>query len=158
MNIFVLDIDPIQAARQHCDKHAIKMILEHTQMLSTAIRVHSNDTIDTVYKKAHLNHPCSIWTSQTRANFLWLCEMTEELFKEYTKRYNKHHKSYTIFQLCKNYANLIPDGELTPFAQAMPQEYKNTDTVTAYRTYYIKDKKEFATWKLGNIPEWFKTT
>jgi hypothetical protein len=155
MNIFILSNDPKKAAQFHCDKHAIKMILEHTQMLSTAIRVHSNDTIDSVYKKAHLNHPCSIWTRKTRSNFLWLCEMTEELFQEYTKRYGKQHKSYTIFELCKNHANLIPEGEITDFAQAMPIEYKNPDPVTAYRTYYIKDKKEFATWKLGNKPDWF---
>ena len=155
MNIFILSNDPKEAAQFHCDKHAIKMILEHTQMLSTAIRVHSNDTVDTVYKKAHLNHPCSIWTRKTRNNFLWLCEMTEELFQEYTKRYGKQHKSYPIFELCKNHANLIPEGELTNFALAMPLEYKDKDPVKAYRTYYIKDKKDFATWKLGNKPDWF---
>ena len=32
---------------------------------------------------------------------------------------------------------------MTDFAQAMPIEYKNPDPVTAYRTYYIKDKKEY---------------
>jgi hypothetical protein len=155
MNIFVLDKNPKLAAQQHNDKHCIKMILEHTQMLSTAIRVHSNDTVDGVYKKAHLNHPCSIWTRKSRSNFLWLCEMTEELFQEYTRRYGKQHKTYPIFQLCRNHANLIPDGEMTEFAQAMPLEYKNPDAVTAYRTYYIKDKKEFSTWKLGNTPNWW---
>jgi hypothetical protein len=82
MNIFILDNDPIKAAQQHSDKHCVKMILEHTQMLSTAIRVHSNDTVEGVYKMAHLNHPCSKWTRQTRNNFNWLCEMTEELFQE----------------------------------------------------------------------------
>jgi len=155
MNIFVLDKNPKLSAQQHNDKHCIKMILEHTQMLSTAIRVHSNDTVDGVYKKAHLNHPCSIWTRKSRSNFLWLCEMTEELFQEYTRRYGKQHKTYPIFQLCRNHANLIPDGEMTEFAQAMPLEYKNPDAVTAYRTYYIKDKKEFSTWKLGNTPNWW---
>jgi hypothetical protein len=155
MNIFILDKDPIKAARQHNDKHCVKMILEHTQMLSTAIRVHSNDTIEGVYKTAHLNHPCSIWTRQTRSNFKWLCEMTEELFQEYTRRYGKQHKSYSIFKTCEQYSHLIPEGELTPHAQAMPPEYKDSDPVKAYRTYYIKDKKEFSTWKNGNTPEWF---
>jgi hypothetical protein len=155
MNIFILDNDPIKAAQQHNDKHCIKMILEHTQMLSTAIRVHSNDTVEGVYKMAHLNHPCSKWTRQTRNNFNWLCKMTEELFQEYTRRYGKQHKSYSTFQTCKNNVNLIPDGELTPFAQAIPDEYKHTDPVTAYRTYYIKDKKEFSKWKMGNTPDWF---
>ena len=155
MNIFILDNCPIKAAQYHCDKHTIKMILEHTQMLSTAIRVHSNDTVEGVYKMAHLNHPCSKWTRQTRNNFNWLCEMTEELFQEYTRRYGKQHKSYHIFQTCRNHANIIPEGELTPHAQAMPPEYKDADPVKAYRTYYIKDKKEFSKWKMGNTPDWF---
>jgi hypothetical protein len=155
MNIFVLDKDPIKAAQQHNDKHCVKMILEHTQMLSTALRVHSNDSIDGIYKQAHLNHPCSKWVRETRSNFLWLCEMTEELFKEYTRRYSKNHKSYDTFITCKNNSKYIPTGELTNHPQAMPEEYKNPDPVIAYRTYYLNDKKEFSTWKMGNIPEWW---
>ena len=155
MNIFVLSENPAEAAQFHNDKHCVKMILEHTQMLSTAIRVCSNDSIDDVYKRAHLNHPCSIWTRKTRSNFNWLCEMTQELFQEYTKRYNKEHKSYSIFNICRNNVNLIPEGELTQFAQAMPDEYKNPDPVKAYRTYYLNDKKEFSKWKLGNVPYWW---
>ncbi len=155
MNIFVLDQDPIKAAQFHCDKHSIKMILEHCQMLSTALRVHSNDSLDGIYKQAHLNHPCSKWVRETKANFLWLCEMTEELFQEYTRRYGKHHKSYSVFEVCKNHANFIPEGELTNFAQAMPIEYKNPDPVKAYRTYYLNDKRDFATWKMGNVPHWW---
>lgn len=38
MNIFVLDISPAEAAKAHCDKHAVKMILEYAQLLSTAHR------------------------------------------------------------------------------------------------------------------------
>jgi len=155
MNIFVLDQDPIKAAQYHCDKHCVKMILEHTQMLSTAVRVLSNDTVDGIYKIAHLNHPCSKWVRAARKNFLWLCEATEELFQEYTRRYGKQHKSYTIFQICRNYASLIPEGEMTLHPQAMPEEYKDKDPVKAYRTYYLKDKKEFSTWKMGNTPDWW---
>ena len=155
MNIFILDKSPTQAARFHSDKHCIKMILEHTQLLSTAIRIHSNDTVEGVYKIAHKNHPCTIWTRQTRSNFKWLCEMTEELFKEYTRRYGKQHKSYSVFKICQQNSHIIPEGGLTNFAQAMPPEYKDTDPVKAYRTYYIKDKKEFSKWKMGNTPDWF---
>lgn len=155
MNIFILDQNPIKAAQYHNDKHTIKMILEHTQMLSTAIRICSNDKVEGIYKIAHINHPCSKWTRETRSNFLWLCEMTEELFQEYTRRYNKNHKSYDTYIKCRNNANYIPIGYITPFAQAMPEEYKDKDPVKAYRTYYLKDKKEFSKWKLGNIPDWW---
>jgi hypothetical protein len=155
MNIFVLDKDPIKAAQYHCDKHCVKQVLESCQMLSTAIRVCSNDKVEGIYKTAHLNHPCSKWVRQTRSNFLWLCEITEELFKEYTRRYSKNHKSYDTFITCKNNSKYIPTGELTNHPQAMPEEYKNPDPVIAYRTYYLNDKKDFSTWKMGNIPEWW---
>jgi hypothetical protein len=155
MNIFILSNSPQEAAKFHCDKHNIKMILEHCQLLSSALNIHSNNTIEGTYKTTHINHPCTIWARQTKANFLWLCEMTEELFQEYTRRYGKHHKSYSVFQVCRNHANLIPEGELTAFAQAMPEQYRNSDAVTAYRTYYLNEKKDFCKWKNGNIPFWW---
>jgi hypothetical protein len=36
----------------------------------------------------------------------------------------------------------------------MPEQYKNVDPVIAYRTYYINDKKDFATWK-NKVPDWW---
>jgi hypothetical protein len=155
MNIFVLDQDPVKAAQYHCDKHLVKMILESCQLLSTAVNFHSNNLMEGTYKTTHINHPSTIWTRQTRGNFDWLVQMTEELFIEYTRRYGKHHKSYPIFKRCKDCREVIPEGELTPFALAMPDEYKNQDAVVAYRTYYLNDKKDFAKWKMGNIPHWW---
>lgn len=39
MNIFFLSDDPFVAARMHCDKHLVKMIVETAQLLSTAHRL-----------------------------------------------------------------------------------------------------------------------
>ena len=39
MNIFFLHRDPRIAARYHCDKHVIKMIIESAQMLYCAHRL-----------------------------------------------------------------------------------------------------------------------
>ena len=36
MNIFILHEDPKEAAIMHCERHILKMIIEHTQMLATA--------------------------------------------------------------------------------------------------------------------------
>jgi hypothetical protein len=44
---------------------------------------------------------------------------------------------------------------LTPFALAMPDQYKVDDFVQSYRNYYIGEKKGFATWKNREIPYWF---
>lgn len=39
MNIFALDDDPQVAAKMHCDKHIVKMIIEYAQLMSTAHRL-----------------------------------------------------------------------------------------------------------------------
>jgi len=45
---------------------------------------------------------------------------------------------------------------LTKFAQAMPEEYRTDDVVTAYQTYYKKDKSGIATWKRREVPSFMK--
>lgn len=45
---------------------------------------------------------------------------------------------------------------MTPFAQAMPDQYKHQNAVIAYRQYYLGEKARFAKWKCGNIPLWFQ--
>ena len=59
MNIFYLDKDPQQAAKYHCDKHVVKMILESAQMLCTVVNEISGGQV-TPYKSTHKNHPCKI--------------------------------------------------------------------------------------------------
>jgi hypothetical protein len=50
----------------------------------------------------------------------------------------------------------ITEGELTPFPQAMPNEYKNpNDAVAAYRDYVIHEK-HYAKWDKGvDKPVWW---
>ena len=50
----------------------------------------------------------------------------------------------------------IPLNEFTEPTQAMPDDVKVVgDSITAYRQYYIKHKKGFATWKKDRQPEWY---
>lgn len=91
MNIFILDESPAKAAEYHADKHVVKMIVEHNQMLSTAV-ILAGGPSEGLYKIAHKNHPCTVWTRESRENFIWLCDLTVNLFKEYGKRYGKEHK------------------------------------------------------------------
>jgi hypothetical protein len=152
MNIFVLDPNPVTAAIQQLDKHVVKMPLESAQMLCSALIAHGTE--DTPYRKAHPNHPCTLWAAQTRANFLWLVKHGVSLSEEYTRRYGKRHKSQDVIEWCAAQADTIPAGEQTTFAQAMPEQYKNSDAVTAYRQYYMGEKRAIATWK-QNRPVWF---
>lgn len=152
MNIFILDKDPKKAAKQQIDKHIVKMPLESAQMLCTALSSHGQSA--TPYKPTHKKHPCTIWASQNKANFNWLVEHGIALCEEYTSRYGKRHKCQDVIEWCSRNSSIIPEGGLTEFAQAMPDEYKSKDSVLAYRKYYKGEKSRIATWK-QNKPSWY---
>lgn len=143
MNIFVLSVDPVLAAMYQCDKHVVKMALETAQMLSTIA--------GGPYKPTHAKHPCTIWAGTTWHNFEWLREHGMALCREYSYRYNKRHKCQSIIENVST--PKLPSG-LTPFAQAMPDEYRDDDAVAAYRRYY--HSKTFAKWTRRNVPSWWR--
>ena len=153
MNIFVLDKDPKIAATMLCDKHVVKMIVETAQMLCTIAHGLGNTSVP--YKSTHKNHPCTLWAAKSRENWNWLLEHGIEMSAEYTRRYGRVHKSLAVIQWCSNIPNLPPHSALTPFAQAMPIQYKNDCAVTAYRSYYEGEKAGFAKWKT-TPPAWWK--
>lgn len=198
MNIFVLSTDPREAARDHCDKHVVKMILEYGQMLSTAHRLldgkltvatddlnrikpkkfwllegeyleveeRYDEDVGAVYKwvvrnakmyqVAHVNHPCSVWARENHSNYRWLFDLFEALIAEYARRYGKDHSTSRILPNLFARPRNIPWGNLTPFALAMPEEYKHENAVEAYRHFYVGTKARFAKWKNTPVPDWFK--
>ena len=156
MNIFALDHDPNTAATYHCDKHVIKMILETAQLLSTAVHTHATHVhreladVGYAYKPTHRNHPCAVWARETRGNFEWLCELGFALVQEHVLRYapKRTHKSLNVIGfLSARGACRMPSGACTPFAQAMPPQYKGTDSVIAYHRYYAGEKRLIATYR-----------
>lgn len=170
MNIFVLSLDPVQAAQMQCDKHVPKMLLESTQLLCNAID-HGMDQLPSalslregkgVYKKAHLGHPCSKWTLESRHNWLWLLAHAFALLEEYKFRFqNKSHKCEEMLLWLSDHKEGItlemPDtAGMTPFALAVGDEYKTRLTaVLAYRDFYRATKARFAKWQKGRpAPEW----
>jgi hypothetical protein len=58
----------------------------------------------------------------------------------YTRRYRKEHKSGQLLPWLAKAPNNIAQSAMTPFAQAMPDKYKNECAVKAYRDYYLGDK------------------
>lgn len=174
MNIFVLDKDPSIAAEMMCDKHVVKMILESCQLLSTAHHVLDGQetVVDTgkrkfktfvcpvkdICKATMINHPCTIWTRASRRNYAWLWEHATALCGEYTDRYGKiHAMEKMLMGPLNNIPVNINTNGLTPFAQAMPEQYRHTDAVVAYRNYYLGEKARFAKWRNGNVPRWWLT-
>jgi len=150
MNIFVLSKDPQEAARFHCNKHVVKMILESSQMLCTSHWMHLLESkgkkltdfkrvrdaqqwlfentpkeAQPPWKMSHVRHPCTIWTNKNISNYMWHLNLCESLLTEYTLRYKKNHKSEVVAKwLRKNIPVNIESAELTNFVVCMKDEYK----------------------------------
>lgn len=182
MNIFILSEEPREAARMMCDKHINKMIIEAAQMLCTAHRmldgqverrasksgkrmvnywVHPNSNLEaTLYKAVHHHHPCTVWTMETKSNYIWHYEHMVGLTDEFEHRYGKEHMTkLKLIDTLKHAPDNIKDSGLTPFAQAMshyPDCKVEGDAVSAYRNYYHA-AKDFAVWNKGRpSPSWWQ--
>jgi hypothetical protein len=100
---------------------------------------------------------------QSKENFMWTLQLVEAMHEEWKFRYNhppeKMHNSFILATYLKKYApssNKFPNIGLTPFALAMPKEYKCDDPVESYRRYYQStDKKRIASWKKREKPNWY---
>ena len=153
MNIFYLDKCPYKAAELQYNKHVVKMILESAQMLCTAHH-HYNLFTDVPYKKAHYNHPSTIWCRQNKNHYRWLYNHMIGLGEEYRARYGKTHLSITK---CKGplftYPVDMPNGPFEQPPQCMPDEYKDKCSLQAYWNYYIGDKKQIANLKTEQLYE-----
>jgi hypothetical protein len=176
MNIFALSSDPFEAAQMLCDKHCIKMIVETAQLLSTAHRVLDGESytdktsngrniqrwrltngMETqLYKATHVNHPSAVWARESTSNYIWLFSHFEGLCDEYTLRYNKIHLTdEKLRNILYNIPVNIRRGNLTSMPLAMPDKYKSSHYVDAYRRYYVGEKANFAKWTKRSVPEWF---
>lgn len=165
MNIFALSECPIEAAQMCVDKHATKMPLETLQLLGAALRRHGASDKDmpltkagTPLRETHRNHPVTLWTGQTRANFEWAALHGIALSEEYTHRYGRRHFCQDGIELLLTQKARIPDGPLLSFFPAMPDFCKVDDPVQSYRNYYLLDKKFNikCEWTKRNPPEWWQ--
>jgi hypothetical protein len=148
MNIFVLHSDPHAIARHYCDIHLRKMMVEHVQLLCSAM---PEDIAP--YKRTHYNHPCSKWVRASASNWEWLNSLTWSMGHEYFNRFGKRHKSSITRESISSWNPFehLPYIGLTPWAMAMPDEYKlgyydgdECDLVIAsYRRYYAAKLRDF---------------
>ena len=176
MNIFYLHKDPIKNAEYHCDKHIVKMATEYCQLLSTAHRVldgqmylgktKNNRNIkrwllpdereDILMKASHVNHPSNIWVRESKENYMELYFIYMATLAEYTYRYGKIHGSSKASMILQRPPKNLVSSTNTELTQAMPDYCKiKNDPISAYRNYYIKEKKDFVSWKNRSIPEWY---
>lgn len=186
MNIFILSLDPVEAAQMQCDKHVPKMLVESGQMLSTTHRVldgkltrrpsksgktmvkywdlyEGADDLEAellYYKAVHVGHPCTKWTMESDSNYRWHWEHMKALANEYTYRYGKIHKTERelLWQIQSPPRN-IPKGPMTDFKLAMKAnpECMFDDPVKSYRAFYQTKQYRFPmVWTKRPVPEWFQ--
>jgi hypothetical protein len=172
MNIFAVHEDPYLAATMLPDKHIVKMPLECCQMLSIVYSkwylnlgavFKADGTPYATEKGAFRNHPCTQWVAKDRHNIHWLLQHAIGLCEEYTYRYDKIHsceKSIRVAALLAPYG--CPEKH-TPFARAMPDEWKQDtfiDTITAYRRYVSSKPWVFDNYlrKPDRRPDWIVST
>lgn len=176
MNIFFLSKDPELCAREHVDKHVVKMILEYGQMMSTAHRVLDGEPYlaktvnnrniqrwklpdereDIIWKASHVKHKSNLWLRSSKDHYFWVHDLWLCLLEEYSFRYSKVHSAIRMKDWFKVSPNNIPNvGWVSDPPPAMPDEYKVSDTIESYRNYYRGDKRSFAAWKNRAAPVWF---
>ena len=154
MNIFYINPDPITAAQELADDHIRKMQIESAQMCCTA---HWETGGTAPYKRAHKNHPSTIWTRQSIQHYRWLVKHGLEICSEFEKRYGKVHATKQVLLWCQDNEPSLPNNEFTEPPQCMPEEFRKENTVEAYKNFYINDKvkvKQLDWKKLNNKPEW----
>jgi len=187
MNIFVLDYDPVKAAQAMDCVRVPKMVTESAQMMASALRRHgaTDDMMPLTkagkpYKGGYHHHPCTVWAGDTRANFKWLAHHAEALLDEYYHRFGKVHACHNPIYQMSSMSKMIPEGDLTPFALAMPDEYRPNhiplretrygrfhnkgethataeEAVQAYRRYYHSkaDSKGGVHYRHTSPPDWW---
>jgi len=171
MNIFVTDESPIKSAQVLPDKHIVKMPLECCQMLSIVASEKwgrgygdlpkADGTPYATEKGAFRNHPCTIWAKESPANARWLILHGLALCEEYSNRYAKIHSCLHTLAHANKIFPLDPAhySKMTPFARAMPEEYKLDESISTFDAYkmYIASKPwvKFNYIKMPNRkPDW----
>lgn len=154
MNVFVLDEDMKKSAEYTCNKHVVKMITEHTQLLCSAYYFCNMDNYSP-YKLSHQNHPIAKWVRYSLSNWIWLRDYTLILYDEYKYRYN--NRNHKAGEICKSL--IIPNIEDKGFIKmpcSMPDIYKEDSVVQSYRNYYIGEKQHILQYTKRDIPYWIK--
>ena len=150
MNIFWLSMDLERCAQMPTKSHISKMPTEMVQMLCTAHWTHGNDA---PWMPAYHHHPCTIWVAQTVENYRIAWNLGYQLFKEFRYRRDKMHGSEPIFFAVRCAPPALTARGYTKFPQAMPDQYKHHDVITAYRDYYVGEKQHLFDWECRPVPQ-----
>ena len=107
MQIFFLDRNPVKAARalRH-PSYPGKMLVEATQLLSTALRAHGR-VDERLCSSFNPSHPCAVWAADSKANFLWLLAHARELGNIHTAYLRARCKRCMFFKTASKHASIL---------------------------------------------------
>ena len=168
MNIFAVNDDPRVAAIELPDKLIPKMIVESTQMLSTAHRVLDGDAgadAKGLYKKAYENHPSCVWVREDAMNYWWLWMHALTLSEEYKWRFTDEtgvaaHKTVPVIHALQELPVNIPANKdtswevLADLPLCMPDQYKQEGS--DHRMYAMESYQQFVTQDKPYMQDVFK--
>lgn len=172
-----------QQAHYHIDKHVVKMIAESVQMLVTSLSFHAN--YDSMIGKlaaapqlssslpckplsaSMTKHPCTVWTCSYIEHTNYLACLALQLCHEHQYRYplSAQHAYMPWLEALVTELTRLGFGPAYDLPEKFAVAVKDVDkrsTATShlaaldtYRSYYVRDKRDFATWKKRLKPIWF---
>lgn len=165
MNLFILNRVPEQAARDNCDAHVRKIILEAVEMMGYAYNKGEFSPLPWLHAKGrHYSHPMSIWVRENRRNFDWTLRHAYGLCEEFTYRSAEKKQHAYLKNIDWIAANIpianLPDEPQTDwprcFGKFREEVGESGDAVYDYRRYYMIGKRHLAQWTKRPIPEWYR--
>jgi hypothetical protein len=105
----------------------------------------------------HANHGSAVWARTSKVNYDWLFQLYKSLNDEFNYRWGKDHACWLNWHnfLASPPKNISTIGDFTEPPQMMPDAYKNSSAIEAYREFYRRDKSTFATWSTRESPSWY---
>jgi hypothetical protein len=159
VNIFAIEgdettgkVDWYKSGRTQDNLRTVKMLLESTQLLSSAMHLNG---MQGCYKLNHAKHPSTIWTAESSDNWVNLYIHAMALNQEYEERFGKEHKCKAKLVEMQNSVDLkkFSSAVATPLRLAMPDEFKSNNIVKSYRDFYSTKPK--MRYPKDKIPDWF---
>lgn len=154
MNIFLPYKDIQSNVEALDDKRLNKMILEHAQLMATAVNLSGGQC---TYKSTHKNHPCAIFCRETKGNYSYVLEYFLKMCSEYCFRTGKVHKCSFLRDEFIDGMQFIPAGPLTEFKNCTP--HKEIPIHDAYKTTLVEKWKNDTRppkWTKRDIPEFYR--
>jgi hypothetical protein len=132
--------------------------LETPSSMATAPYQHK-DPSQRGYRPVHIHHPCTVWVRSSLSNYRWLCHLALALAKEHDYRWptNPSHSCEAHAKWLLANPPRLPSLPQTPFAKAMPADYKKHDPIVSYRAFYRTKTSVIASYTGRHTPHWLAT-